>query len=67
MTVPGQLGDQGVNTEACDQNSIIFVGFELLFNLGVIKYSLGAAGYIILVVDAIWSRVRRGSIGINLN
>lgn len=56
-----------MNTEACDQNSIIFVGFELLFNLGVIKYSLGAAGYIVLVVDAIWSRVRRGSVGIDLN
>jgi hypothetical protein len=67
MAVPGQLGDQGVNTKACNQNSIIFVRFELLFDLGVIKYSLGAAGDIVLVVDAIWSRVRRGSVGINLN
>jgi hypothetical protein len=67
MAVPGQLGDQAVDTEACDQNSIIFVGFEFLFNLGVIKYSLGAAGDIVLVVDATWSRVRRGSVGINLN
>lgn len=56
-----------MDTEACNQNSIVLVRLELLLNLGIVQNGLGTGLDILLVIDTLRRNASRGSVREYLN